>query len=1071
MSEVAQTPPVGPLPGIATGQGLIGYFANNPVAANLMMGLMLVGGLLAGLRLTAQIFPTVDPGQIRVSVAYPGATPSEVEEGITRRVEEAVFGIDGIDRVLSTASENSGSITAELKDFVDAMKVRDDIESAVDRIADFPPEDAEQAEVVRAENLSDVMSLVVSTELPETDLMRGAEMLEEALLALPTVSLVSMLGARDYEIAIEVREEALRRYGLSIGQVANAVRMSSLNLASGELRTDAGDLLLRTSTKRVRGEEFEDIVLRALPDGSILRLGDVANIRDGFVETDLINEYNGRQSVFVRVQKSEAEDVLIIAEEIKAMLAGFEPPPGIDVEVWDDQTEVLEDRINLLVRNGVLGFALVFLFLFIMLDLRLAIWVAMGVPISFLGAFLFFEFFGVNVNMVSLFALIIVLGIVVDDAVVVGENIVAEQEAGGQGPAAAIKGALGVRGPVTIGVLTTMAAFAPLLFVTGTFGQILGVVPIVVITVLTMSLIEVFFILPAHLSHGRPWSGWPLNVFQARVSAAVKRFRDNVLVHGIAAAVRHRYWTVLAGSALLFVAGFLLSTGVVRFIFFPELESNRMRADLEFPVGTPFEVTRAAAERLVDAAYAANEEVGGTSFRSVSATIGGSINTGGGPDGGSSLSASSNIASIQIQLNNEPLRTLSAGELERVWRQKVGDIPGVERLSYVAEFFGPGADVEYELSHQDTATLSEAVEDLKARYRGIPSLYEIQDSQSLGKRQYDIELTAAGEAAGLTPADIARQLRRNFFGDEVQRIQRGRRELKVMVRYPEDQRRSSADFFNVRIRLADGAEAPLSAVARVTESRSFSSIDRIDGLRIVTVSADVDTAVSTPNEVSAVVEGTILPELKARYPGLQVSQAGFGREQAQDLSQLGNLAFVALLVIFVLLAAQLRSYAQPFIILAGVPFGAAGAVIGHALLGKDLSFISIFGMVALSGVVVNDSLVMIDRYNRFRRELNIPVPQAIVAAARHRFRAIFLTTATTALGLTPMLFETSTQAQFLVPMAVSLATGIVFASVVILFVVPALVMVREDFRRGGRERGLAAALGTAELAAFARTVG
>ena len=1065
MSET--THQLGHLPGIPTGQGMIGYFANNPVAANLMMTLMLLGGLLAGLRLTAQIFPTVDPGQVRVSVAYPGATPTEVEEGITRRVEEAIFGIDGIDRVLSTASENTGTITAELKDFVDAMRVRDDIESAVDRLADFPPEDAEQADIVRAENLSDVLSLVVSSELPEADLMRGAELLEEALLALPTVSLVGMLGARDYEIAIEVREEDLRRYGLSIGEVANAVRMSSLNLASGELRTEAGDLLLRTNTKRVRGDEFGDIVLRALPDGSILRLGDVANVRDGFVDSDLINEYNGRQSVFVRVQKSEAEDVLIIADEIKAMLADFEPPPGIDVEIWNDQTEALEDRINLLVRNGVLGFSLVFLFLFVMLDLRLAIWVAMGVPISFLGAFLFFDFFGVNINMVSLFALIIVLGIVVDDAVVVGENIVAEQEAGGKGAAAAVKGALGVRGPVTIGVLTTMAAFAPLLFVTGTMGQILGVVPIVVITVLTMSLIEVFFILPAHLSHGRPWSGWPLNVFQARVSAGVMRFRDEILVPAIAAAVRRRYWTLLGGIMLLATALALLMFGYVRFIFFPQLESDRLRADLEFPVGTPFEVTRAAAERLVDAAYATNEEVGGTSFRSVSATIGGTINTGGGPGGGNRLSASNNLASIQIQLNGEPARTLSAGDLERIWRRKVGDIPGVERLSYSAEFFGPGGGVVYELSHQDTATLSEAVEELKRRYRDIPSLYEIQDSQSLGKRQYDIELTPAGEAAGLTPADIARQLRRSFFGDEVQRIQRGRRELKVMVRYPEDQRQSSADFFNVRIRLADGAEAPLSAVARVTESRSFSSIDRIDGLRIVTVSAEVDTELATPNEATAIVQGTVLPELQARYPGLQVAQAGFGREQAQDLGQLSDLALVALLVIFILLAAQLRSYAQPWIILAGVPFGAAGAVIGHALFGSTLSFISIFGMVALSGVVVNDSLVMIDRYNRFRRELNVPVAQAIVAAARHRFRAIFLTTATTALGLTPMLFETSTQAQFLVPMAISLATGIVFASVVILFVVPALVMIREDFRRS---RVAETVYTTAELAAAAKLV-
>ncbi len=1044
MAEVVDLPP---LPSASFERGLVPYFARNPVAANLLMTLMLVGGLVAGWQLTAQIFPTVDPGVVTVTVPYPGATPTEVEEGITRRVEEAVFGIDGVDRVLSSATENVGTVTVELKDFVDDMQVRDDVEAAVDRLAEFPPEDAEQPEVVSAEQISDVITLVVASELPERQLMRGAELLEEALLALPSVSLVSLLGAREYEISIELREEALRRYDLTIGQVANAVRMSSLNLSSGELRTDAGDLLLRTNTKRLRGEEFEDIVLRARPDGAILRLGDVAVVRDGFQDVDLINQYNGRQSVFVRVQKSEAEDVLAIAEDIKAMLADYQPRPGIDIEVWDDQTEILESRLNLLLRNGVLGFALVFLFLVVMLDLRLAMWVAMGVPISFLGAFLFFDFFDVNINMVSLFALIVVLGIVVDDAVVVGENIVAEQEAGTGGTSAAIAGALGVRGPVTIGVLTTMAAFAPLLFVTGTFGQILGVVPVVVITVLAMSLVEVFCILPAHLSHGTPWSRWPLDAAQARVSHAVKNFRDTVVVPAIAWAVRHRYVTVLGGIGLLALAASLMSTGVVRFIFFPQLESNRMRADLDFPVGTPFEVTRAAAEKLVDAAYATNDQVGGTSFRSVSVTIGGRTGAGGGPGGGARLSVASNVASVQVLLNDEPQRTLAADELERMWRDNVGEVPGVERLSYTAEFFGPGADVEYELAHQDDAVLSQAVAELKEAYAAIPSIYEIQDSVSLGKRQYDIELTPAGEAAGLTPLDIARQLRRNFFGDEVQRIQRGRRELKVMVRYPDDQRRSTRDLFNARIRLADGTEAPLSTVARVTESRSFSSIDRVNGLRIVTVSGDVDTKLATPNEVVAMVEEQVLPSLLAHYPGLQANQSGFSREQSEDLGALGTLSLVALLVIFVLVASQLRSYAQPLIILASVPCGAAGAVIGHAIFGYDLSFISIFGMVALSGVVVNDSLVMIDRYNKIRAGTDLSAHESIVAAARHRFRAIFLTTATTALGLTPMLFETSTQAQFLIPMAVSLATGIVFASVVILFLVPALVAIREDTRR------------------------
>ena len=487
-------------PTIDNHRGLVAYFARNPVASNLVMVILLVGGLLAALGLTAQVFPTIDPGTVTISVAYPGATPSEVEEGITRRVEEAVFGIDGVDRVISRASENLGSVTLELKDFVDADKVRDDAEAAVQQLIDFPPEDAEQAKIVRAETLADVLTIVVSSEMGERELRRGAEAIEEELLALPGVSLVTLVGAKDYEIAIEITEASLRRYDLTMSEVANTIRQSSINLSSGEIRTRGGDLLLRTNTKGTTGKSFENIVLRASSDGSVLRVSDVATVRDGFIDVDLINQFNGRESIFVKVQKSEAEDVLAIAEEIKIFLTDYTPPQGVDVSVWDDQTEILQDRVGLLLRNGLLGFALVFLFLVIMLDLRLALWVAMGVPISFLGAFLFFDAFDVNINMISLFALIIVLGIVVDDAVVVGENIIAEQEQGKRGMEAAMDGVKGVFGPVMVGVLTTMAAFAPLLFVTGTFGQILGSVPVVVILVLGMSLIEAFLILPSHLS-------------------------------------------------------------------------------------------------------------------------------------------------------------------------------------------------------------------------------------------------------------------------------------------------------------------------------------------------------------------------------------------------------------------------------------------------------------------------------------------------------------------------------------------------------------------------------------------
>ena len=1029
----------------AGGFGIVAYFANNSVAANLIMGLLLIGGLISGIGLNAQVFPTLNPGIITVVVPYPGATPSEVEESITRRVEEAVIGIEGVEEVRSSAAENVGTITIELKDYVDDKEVKDDVEAAVERIADFPPENAEQPEVERAETVSDVMTLVVTSQRDEMSLRVAAESLVENLLTLPNVTLVSLMGARDLEISVEVSEQVLRQYDLSIDQVASAIRQSSINLSAGELRTDAGDLLLRTNQKRMFGEEFEDIVLRAEPDGSILRLSDVANIRDGFVDEDVIQAFNGQQSLLVKIQKSETEDALAIAAQLKDFLGSYQAAEGMAVDIWDDQTDILEQRLSLLVRNGLLGFALVFMFLVIMLDLRLATWVAMGVPISFLGALLFFAPFGVNINMISLFGLIIVLGIVVDDAVVVGENIITEQEKHGLNAAATLQGVRGVFSPVTIGVLTTMAAFAPLLFVTGPFGQILGSVPIVVILVLTISLVEVFFILPAHLAHGRAWSVGPLRTFQDAVSRKVMVFRDQVFLPRVGRAVERRYFSFLCGICMLVVAGALVSSGAVRFIFFPDLESNSIRASLTFPVGTPFQTTEIAANRIIAAAYAVNDKNNGTAFKSISATIGGASRSGGGPGKGSGMTTASHLSSIAITLQDEPLRTLSAGELERQWRQVTGDIAGVESLSFRSGFFSQGSAVEFRLAHQDDEVLYAAVDDLKQGYAGITGFYDIQDTFNLGKRQFDVELTPAGEAAGLLPGDIARQLRNNFFGQEVQRIQRGRNELKVMVRYPEYQRQSTQNLERVRIRLQDGTQTPLSTVARLKESRSFSTIERVDGLRIVSVTSEVDKELITPTQANNEVLKNVVPDLLARYPGLQANQAGQGRDESDDMASLGRMMAVAMLTIFVLLASQTRSYIQPLVVLAGVPFGAAGAVIGHFLLGYNISFISIFGMVALSGVVVNDSLVLVDQYNR-NRNAGKSVHDAIVEASQRRFRAIFLTTATTALGLTPMLFETSTQAQFLIPMAVSLASGIVFASVIILFLIPALVVIMEDFK-------------------------
>ena len=1026
-------------------RGLLAYFTTNSVSANLIMLLMLVGGFFAAMGLKTELFPELKPGIIQVSVPYPGATPDEVEESITRRVDEAVFGIDGVDKVTSTASENMGSIVIELEDFVDEEKVRDDVESAIDQLIDFPPVDAEPADIVVQEAVTEDMRLVVMSDGDERDLRRGAAALEESLLGLTAVTLVSVEGIRDYEITIEVSEQALRMYGLTIEQVANAVRRSSVNLSSGELRTNAGDLLLRTNKKGTSGVDFENIVVRARADGTTLRVKDLATVTDGFSDVDLVLEYNGRPAVFVKVLKSKSEDILTIANEINAALPDFVLPPGTLVEVWEDQTDVLEGRLSLLLRNGALGFTLVILFLVLMLDLRLAFWVAMGVPISFAGGLLCFSFLDVSLNMVSLFAMLVVLGIVVDDAIVIGENIGKERERGLKAVDASLAGVRGVFAPVTIGVLTTMFAFAPLLFITGTFGQILGVVPIVVIVILTMSLIEVFFILPAHLSHSGNWSRWPISSLQDKTRDLLHSFRDDFLVPTVAKAIQHRYITLACAFVFLLLSLSLVATGLVRFIFFPVLEATSISAEITFPVGTPFQVTEEAAEKVRLAAFRVNEATDRTAFKAINFSVGGRARDSGGPGGTSDFVFASNIAVITVNLNPEPLRVHAASELERMWRNEVGPIPGVEQANFSSGFFGGFNRINYDLSHLEEAQLNRAADFLEAELLDVNGLVEVTNSLTEGKRQFDIELTSTGEAAGLTQADVARQLRRSFFGEEVHRIQRGRDELRVMVRYPKDERQQISDIYNSRIRLNDGTELPLVTVARLIDSRSFSSIQRINGLRTLTVSAEIDTSVLTPNEASALVETNIIPKLKEQVFGLRVEATGASEEQNRDLESLGFLSMLTLAIIYALLATLLRSYVQPIIILIGVPLGAAGALVGHFLLGYTLSFVSIFGIIALSGVVVNDSLILVDLYNKLRRA-GLDVFEATLEAVRGRFRAIFLTTVTTSLGLTPMLFETSTQAQFLIPMAVSLATGILFASVMIIFVVPALILIREDLR-------------------------
>ncbi|MEN0651759.1 MULTISPECIES: efflux RND transporter permease subunit [Hyphobacterium] len=1016
-----------------SGAGIVGWFAQNAVAANVLMVILIAAGLITIARTNAEVFPTIDPRTITVSVIYGGASPDEIESSITRRAEEAIIGIEGVRRVSSRAVEGSGTVTVELTDFADASTVADEVQSAIDQLVDFPPENAE-APVVRVVSVaSNVVRLVVTGDVGELALRRAAERLERDLIALENVTTVTIQGARDYEISIEISQSVLRQYGLTIEQVSNAIRATSVNLSGGSVRTSAGDILLRTDEEVQDAGEFGEIVILSDFEGQRVRLRDIATIRDGFEDAQLINSFNGRPAIFLQVARSESEDAFDVGNAVEDYVSAYRPAPGLEVLVVGDDTERISDRINLLVRNALMGLALVFVFLSVTLDLRLAFWTTVGIPVAFIGGFLIFGQF-TTINMTALFGLIMVLGIVVDDAIVVGENIYERQTNHGLGMAGAIDGARTVLAPVTIGILTTIAIFAPLLFMGGVLGQLLQPVPIVVISVLLLSLAEVFLILPSHLAHGGEWTVGPMKKLKLAVQGGLNTVRDAVVIPVVRFAVRMPYFVIAAAISILLVAAGVVTGGHIRFVFFPTVEGEEVVVELEMPRGTAFAQTERAMNQVVQAGL---EAVGGESsplYRSLSVTIGGQLASGFGVDG---TIIGAELATATLELAPASERDVTSAEIERRWREAAGDIPGVRSLVFTSAGLSGGDDLSFNLAHADTDQLLSAVDEFVAALGGIEGVTEIETNNELGSRQLSFALTEAGIAAGLTVRDLGMQVRQAYFGEEVQRIQRGSEEVRVFVRLPEAERRSLTDLASMRIAIPGGGEADLRTVARVEETRSNAAIDRVDGRRVITVTADVDEAITTPNAVTALLEDRILPGLASRHTGLSVSAEGQARDQAEDLRSLMNNLILGIMVMYVLLASTLRSYTQPIVILLAIPFGGVGALIGHMLLGFDLSFLSLFGMVALAGVVVNDSVVLIDYFNLLQRDGRGSTLDNIVEAVRRRFRPILLTTLTTFIGLVPMIAETSVQAQFLIPMAVSIAFGIVFASLIVLVMVPA----------------------------------
>ncbi len=1040
-------------------RGPVAFMARNKVAANLLMVFLVAAGLFSLRGIVQEVFPEFSLDQVSISVVYPGATPEEVEESIVRKIEEQIESVEGVKEITASASEGLGSVSVELKLGTDVSQALDDIKAEVDQITTFPVS-AERPEVRELTNRQSVMRIALFGEVDERTVKEVAYRVEDALSALPVVSYVETSGIRQYEISIEVSEERLRAFGLTLSDVAAQVRQGSLDLSAGTIETRDEEVRVRTLGQNYSQQDFEEVVVISRADGTVIRLGDIATVRDGFEDADLITSYNGRRAAVVEVFRTADEKVLEIAEAVQAHLdAEVIPslPAGVELEVWSDESTVLRDRLRLLLRNAALGLSLVLIALTLFLEIRLAFWTAVGIGISFVGTLAVMLLLGVSINVLSLFGFILAVGIVVDDAIMVGENIYAERERGVESAEAAVRGARRITGPVIFAVLTTCVAFTPLLLVPGTLGKILGAIPIIVIAVLVLSLLESLLILPHHLSHLPEPHHSASNRFtlalervQNRVDAGLRAFIDGPLDRGLRFATSAPGVIVAGGVALIVLAIATVPAGLLRVQFFPAVEGDNVVVTLEMPEGTPATRTEAMADRIREAGLRAAERLqadqvdGQTLLQGVYQVVG-QRPAGGGPGGGGGggpLQAS--IANVDMKLLNAEERLVSAQRFEQVWREELGPTPEVRSLDFTSSIIGFGAAVDVELSHPDPDRLKELGDRLAAELRLFDGVYDVQTDQDTGLREIQLRLKPAARTLGLTLDDVARQVRAAFFGEEALRIQRGREDVRVYVRLPEAQRDDIADVERYRVRTRDGGEVPLQQVADVAFGTSPTTIRRTDGQRVLTVTAEADPTIVTGQEVNAALTADVLPVLAASAPELRYAFGGEQQEQQESFGSLGTNFLLALLVIYALLAIPFGSYIQPVIIMAAIPFGVIGAVIGHLMLGLSIGLLSLFGIIGLSGVVVNDSLVMIDFINEERRRGVDPM-QAIIDGAKKRFRPILLTSVTTFLGVSPLVFEKSLQAQFLIPMAASLGFGILFATGILMLLVPALAALEHRF--------------------------
>ena len=1048
---------------------IIGWFADNTVAANLLMILMVTGGIFTMFSIRKEIVPQVDTNLIVVTVPYPGATPQEVQDSICVRMEEELEGISGVKRMTSTAAENAGTVRLELLSGTDSIVVLNTVKNLVDSIDNFP-EEAERPVVQEIEAIKQVISVAVSGNVDERSLKVIAEHVRDEISSLEGITKTKLTNVRPYEISIEVSEAKLRMYGLTFSEVANAVRRSSSDLPGGSIKTKGGEILLRTLGQSYLGLEFEEIVLRTNSDGARVRLADVADVVDGFAETDNRARFDGKRAALVQVFRVGNQSVFEISDAVHAYVdeAKDRMPAGVSLTVWRDDTEILESRLELLLRNGWQGFILVFILLALFLRLELAIWVVLGIPISFLGALwvLPSPYVDVTINLISLFGFIVVLGIVVDDTIVIGENVYTHMRKGVPSLEAAKRGTIEMAKPVIFAILTTIAAFSVMLGIGGIMGQFASAIPLVVIPCLCFSLVEALLILPAHLRYvrvnkqqrglARIWTR-----FQSKFSGGLENFVLRQFRPFLDLCLRWRYTSLATGAVMFLVSISVVLGGRLEFVFFPSIDSDVVNAVVTMPIGTPIEVTQAAVDKLERSARKACSEVddGGNVgdpklLRFLMASTGSQpFFTEQQQNSGLlvGLQSASHLGEVTLQILSSDEREISSKALANRWRELTGSIEDSVELKFISNLITSGQPINVQLSAPDPSSLQTAANRLKEKLAAFDGTFDISDSFRAGKDEVRLSIKAQGEALGLRLADLARQVRQAYFGEEAQRIQRDRDDVRVMVRYTKPERRSLASLEDMRIRTAQGDEVPLSTVAELHFERGVATIQRADRKRSVTVTADVNTAVGNANAINKELSSEFLPALKKEVPGLSYSFEGGRREQEEFMTAMASQARILLVVIFALLAIPLASYLQPLIIMSVIPFGIIGAIWGHVLMGINLTMMSMIGLIAVVGIVVNDSLVLVDCVNRRRKEHD-KILDSVREAVALRFRPILLTSLTTVAGLFPLLREKSMQAQFLIPAAVSLAFGVMFATVITLILVPCLYLVLEDLK------GLAARL-------------